>query len=250
MKGVKFVLTGQTAFFKKPDVNTFLYFSYSQIHKVALLGMLGSIIGLKGYERQKETYPEYYQCLQDLQVAIIPLAKEGSLPGLCSKKVQVFNNSVGYASKEAGGNLIVKEQWLEQPKWEIYLLDNGHPYYTRIKTYLLEQRCEYIPYLGKNDHFAVIQEVEEIELESVEGPCLVNSLCPKEKMAVHEVEIDFWGEEEDEETYFKYEEKLPIALEKEHNQYVMKSFIYTNRYMSCLEEQKFYQAKDKIVYFI
>lgn len=26
---------------------------------------------------------------------------------------------MGYASKEQGGNLIVKEQWLEKPKWEI-----------------------------------------------------------------------------------------------------------------------------------
>ena len=45
--------------------------------------------------------------------------------GYFSKKMQYYNNSVGYASKEQGGNLIIKEQWLEDPCWYIVvLLDN------------------------------------------------------------------------------------------------------------------------------
>ena len=179
MRALKFTLTGQNAFFKKPDVNTFLYFTYSQIHKVALLGVLGSIIGLKGYGNQKGMYPEYYALLKDLKVAIVPIAKSGDLPGLCSKKVQVFNNSVGYASKEAGGNLIVKEQWLENPMWEIYLLGDGHTYYNLLKEYLMNQRCVYIPYLGKNDHFATIKEVEEIELKHTMNYGKIESLFIK-----------------------------------------------------------------------
>ena len=39
METLKFTLTGQNAFFKKPDVNEYCYFTYGHIHKVALLGM-------------------------------------------------------------------------------------------------------------------------------------------------------------------------------------------------------------------
>lgn len=53
-----------------------------------------------------------------MKIAILPLNNKG----IISKKIQIFNNSVGYASKEQGGNLIVKEQWLENPKWEICIL--------------------------------------------------------------------------------------------------------------------------------
>ena len=50
MKAIKFNLSGKFAHFKKPDVNSYAYFTYSHIHKVALLGILGAILGLKGYE--------------------------------------------------------------------------------------------------------------------------------------------------------------------------------------------------------
>ena len=49
METVKFTLSGQTAFFKKPDVNEYCYFTYGHIHKVALLGILGAIVGYTGY---------------------------------------------------------------------------------------------------------------------------------------------------------------------------------------------------------
>ena len=130
MEVLKFNLSGKTAFFKIPDVNTYVYFSYGHIHKVAILGMLGAILGYKGYNQmnikgailgykgynqmsRKDYYPEFYDRLKNLKVSIVP--KECSL----SKKVQVFNNSVGYASYEEGGNLIVKEQWLEDVNWDI-----------------------------------------------------------------------------------------------------------------------------------
>ncbi|MED4936392.1 CRISPR-associated protein Cas5 [Heyndrickxia coagulans] len=48
LRALAFELRGRTAFFKKPDVNANIYFTYSHIHKIALLGMLGAILGLKG----------------------------------------------------------------------------------------------------------------------------------------------------------------------------------------------------------
>ena len=41
MEILRFSLSGKTAFFKKPEVNTYFYFTYGNIHKVALLGIFG-----------------------------------------------------------------------------------------------------------------------------------------------------------------------------------------------------------------
>ena len=50
MEILKFRLKGKNAFFKVPEVNTYYYFTYGNIHKVALLGMFGAIMGYQGYE--------------------------------------------------------------------------------------------------------------------------------------------------------------------------------------------------------
>jgi len=49
MKILKFTLSGKSAFFKKPDVNSNLYFTYGNVHKIALTGIFGAILGYGGY---------------------------------------------------------------------------------------------------------------------------------------------------------------------------------------------------------
>lgn len=49
MKAISFKLSGKTACFRKPDVNVYTYFTYNNIHKPALLGLLGAIVGFGGY---------------------------------------------------------------------------------------------------------------------------------------------------------------------------------------------------------
>lgn len=82
MKTLMFKLSGETAFFKQPDVNTYLYYSYGSIHKVALMGMFGSILGLGGYNQQKknDVYPEFYKQLNEMKIAICPLNDKGYIP--------------------------------------------------------------------------------------------------------------------------------------------------------------------------
>ena len=56
MEAVRFTLSGRTAFFEKPEVNAYYYFTYSQIHKIALMGMFGAILGYGGYaDNEKRT---------------------------------------------------------------------------------------------------------------------------------------------------------------------------------------------------
>ena len=54
MEILKLKLSGKSAFFKKPEVNTYCYFTYGNIHRVALLGILGAILGYKGYSQMQD----------------------------------------------------------------------------------------------------------------------------------------------------------------------------------------------------
>lgn len=222
MRFVKFTLKGEHAFFKKPDVNSYVYFTYNQIHKVALLGMFGAILGYRGYESQKgKVYPEFYEKLKDLKLAIIPKSKYG----IFEKKIQVFNNSIGYASFEQGGNLIVKEQWIENPEWDIYfsVADEASE---KLADSILKRKCIYMPYLGKNDHPAEIWSPVCLEgIEKKEEGITIHSLMPKDL-----VQLDSDVEEEEmEELLFRYEEELPIGLKENVNTYQLTKLIYTNQ---------------------
>ena len=53
MEALQFTLSGKDAFFKKPEVNTYHYYTFGQIHKVVLLGMFGAILGYGGYAPKK-----------------------------------------------------------------------------------------------------------------------------------------------------------------------------------------------------
>lgn len=105
-------------------------------------------------------YPEFYEKLKDIKISIVSNGKNGYF----NKKLQTFNNSVGYASKEEGGNLIVKQFWLENPSWDIYiLLDCDEA--MKIADYIQNRKAIYLPYLGSNDHLANIMDVEIIDIE-------------------------------------------------------------------------------------
>lgn len=252
MTVVKFQLSGETACFRKPDVNTYVYFTYGQIHKVALIGMFGAILGYGGYaeckidKKSKEIpIPEFYEKLSQLKVSVVPCVENG----VFAKKIQKFNNTVGYASKEKGGNLIVTEQWLEYPKWDIYVLadtDQGKC----VLHALTEQKCVYMPYLGKNDHFATISDVEVYEnVKEIQAPSHIDSLFMKKtgKLNMNLADEDD-DEEEDEVTYFKYEEKLPIGLHPQSSQYQLESFLFSN-----MEVKEFtgeaYEIANKVIAF-
>jgi len=240
MKALSFEIGGKTAFFKKPDVNSYAYFTYNNIHKPALLGVLGAIIGLGGHiqlhnknrdieEKNKlikkkteklaldDGYPEFYEKLKDLKISIIPFSPNGYF----TKKMQTFNNSVGYASFEQGGNLIVREQWLENPKWKIIILDDESTEFNKIKEYLLDSKSVFMPYLGKNDHFADIREVHEIELESALENLKLSSLFIENKVVLS-------SHKPRGEHLYIFKEISPVRLQKEYHFYEYENLCFTN----------------------
>lgn len=225
MKVVRFKLSGKTAFFKKPDVNTYYYFTYGNIHKIAILGIIGSVLGFGGYNAQSRDfknniYPEFYAKLMNSKIAIVTLNTHGYI----TKKVQAFNNSVGYASRESGGNLIVKQQWLQEPKWLIYVkIDDVTEQFSDM---IKKSKARFIPYLGTNDHFADITQVRELEIEETDDIDKIDSMFETEYF-----KIDKYQDENDD-TAWKYTEYLPVALDKDINQYEFSDFTETNM---CIE---------------
>ena len=247
MRALKFTLSGKNAFFKKPEVNAYFYFTYGQIHRVALLGILGAIVGYKGYGCTG-TYPEFYEKLKDIKISIMPKNTNGSF----SKKIQFFNNSVGYASNEEGGNLIVKEQWLEDVEWDIFIKIEDTEIHKELKERMKNFNFEYTIYLGKNDHLATINNVEILQGENfLEDESEINSLFMKKDIeGFLEEEFNILGLEEDEIKYdYKYEEKLPISLDNISNQYKVESLIFTNKKCILKDKSNFAKVNNQIIEF-
>lgn len=231
MKALRFILSGKTACFRKPDVNVFAYFTYNNIHKPALLGLLGAIIGLGGHNQLSDKnrglkksslsyddgFPEFYKKLKELKVAITPLASHGYF----SKKIQTFNNSVGYASFEQGGNLIVREQWLEEPSWQILIHDDDSEVFQQISEYLVGGKSVFIPYLGKNDHPAKIEHVKMVELLPVINEQKVFSLFEENKLQI--VKSPPRGE-----LSYYFKEVSPIRLNEQYHFYEYANLVFTN----------------------
>lgn len=247
MEAIKFTLSGDTAFFKKPEVNAYCYFTYNNIHQVALLGMFGAILGYNGYAQEMHCYPEFYEKLRKLKVCIVPKCEKG----IIKKKIQTFNNSVGYASKENGGNLIVKEQWLENPVWDIYILldcDEARILAEKLET----QTCVYMPYLGKNDHPARISNINRVFLLSgVENVNFLMSLFPKTAVQYNAASsMDY-----EIKAPFLYEEYLPISVNESSHLYEYELMCMTDMAIHVKEEKKehvyvFNQRLDEGYYFI
>lgn len=261
MDALRFTLSGKNGFFKKPEVNSYVYFTYGNIHRIALMGIFGAILGYGGYSqvkdfmkknRKKETltesFPEFYEKLKNVKISILPSMDHyhGTIP----KKIQTFNNSVGYASKEQGGNLIVREQWLENPKWDIVILMDSEEA-EKIRDAICAKKCVYYPYLGKNDHMADIGnlwlgEVKEMEFDMGRLDCLV----PADIADIADLDEDK-REDLDACGTFKYQEALPWALDPWTNLYVMRTFFYTDDFIKLDHGQKVYVLPDgkKIIFY-
>ncbi|WZL80302.1 type I-B CRISPR-associated protein Cas5b [Vallitaleaceae bacterium 9-2] len=252
MIGLQFTLTGRTAMFKQPDVNEFVYMTYGHIHKVAVYGMLGAMLGLNGYEEHyrynqehkvAKEFPDFYDRLRSLEVAIEPLTSNG----MFSKKMQVFNNSVGYASKEQGGNLVVREYWLEEPQWRIYLYTDDTKLMDILKAHVLHNKCTYVPYLGKNDHPATILNAKEVEFKLIEKVTLCHSLFVLDNVTFNS-DRSMRGPRQ---ALYLYKEQLPVGLTKRPNRYILKTLVATNQTISKYPAQSvFYSCEEKTIQFI
>jgi len=225
-KLISFDLKADFAFFKKPDYNVGLQLSYNMLHKPALLGILGAIAGLEGYKRKGEL-PEYYKQLHHLLVAIEPQEHER---GNYQKTSVKYTNGVGYAN--ADGNLLIEETMLVRPSYRCYLLLNlDNEVEAKLHQYILNQSAEFIPYLGKNEFQAWIENPEEWDYKIFDhktnfsiDSLFIKSGTIREQIVEAEVSFDFTligGS-------FSYFERLPVGFDENLMQYKMNDFAFTD----------------------
>ena len=232
---ISFDLQADFGFFKKPDVNDGLQLSYNLLHKPALLGVLGAIAGMKGYE-EKGQFPEYYLRLAGISVGVQPLPGHHE-KGNFGKTAITYTNTVGYANKD--GNLIVKEHTLIRPAYRCYLglnPDEDEDHKTLYNN-IVAGVATYVPYFGKNEFHAwwEPEKVREYDWTAFqpEGEFQVDSIFVKQyPLKDHRKAPAFdWN------TFslanassFAYFERLPIYFKEQPGfvQYELAEFAFTD----------------------
>lgn len=231
MKLISFELQADFAFFRKPETNNTINLSYNIIHRPAVLGILGAVLGLSGYQ-EKGKLPEYYEKLKGLKIGVEPLMHD---KGNFTKTTIKYTNTVGYANK--GSNFLTEELTLVNPFYKIYLLlDNNDELQSILHDSLKKGESVYIPYLGKNEFTAwwnpstfteynfsdrEIDKDEGIKIKSVFEKKIVlkgNTEAPFPDL----LNIDF------EEPNFLYFERLPKDFDLELMQYDVAEFAFSS----------------------
>lgn len=215
---------------KKPDTNVPVYLTFNMLHKPALLGILGAIIGESGFKGNRKL-PDYYLKLKDLRLSVQPL-EPFSNKGNFKKTIITYNNTTGMASKEEGGNLMVSEQTIISPAYRCYfLLDMQNPIYEKIDKYLKNYFAEYLPYLGKNEFSVWWMNYKEYSYQRYvpSEPFKINSIFIKDEPVSKNkfVQPLIPGAAASGNTFI-YFERLPFLYDEQLFQYEYRNFAFTN----------------------
>ncbi len=217
---------------KKPDTNEPVYLTFNMLHKPALLGILGAIIGESGF-KEKGVLPEYYKRLNDLKIGIEPINHEN---GSFQKTIITYNNTTGMASKEEGGNLMITEQTLIAPAFRCYfLLETENEIHQKIDKNLSAYKAEYLPYLGKNEFSVWWKDYEEYNCLSdfnFTNQYRIKSIFYKNEAVTNHI-AKYIGRSmiKDLKERFVYFERLPVSYQeiaKKQFQYDYMDFVFTN----------------------
>lgn len=220
-------LKSDFGFFRKPDANNTINLSYNMLHKPALLGIFGAIVGLEGYKKKGEI-PQYYEEFKDLKVGIEPLDHE---KGNFQKTVIKYSNTVGYANN--GSTYLTEEATLIKPSYRVYVLLNlEHDKQRLLYQYLKEGKAEYLPYFGKNEFSAWWEMFQEYDYQCVDKPLgdfkirtlfLKQDVIKQQKTDPFFDFMSFWENE----TPFMYFERLPKDFDTTLFQYDLGDSVFT-----------------------
>lgn len=253
---ISFDLKAEMGFFKKPDINDGIYLTYNMLHKPALLGILGAIAGISGYQANG-IFPEYYKMFKHLKIGIEPLESD---KGNYAKDVVSYNNSTGFASSEDGGNLIVTEQILIKPSYRCFLLLNlENEKEKSLYNNILSYNAEFLPYMGKNDFSAWWTNAHDYNLyqkfEFSHNYKIDTVFAKTEAVSGYVARTMSMFSQDSKEFPFLYFEKLPVDLEGKDSegkllfQYSYGDFVYSNASfkseMDMSEAGEFYQIDNE-----
>ncbi len=109
-----------------------------------------------------------------------------------------------------------------------------------VSRYLFDKKAKFIPYLGKNDHFADISEVEKIDLAE----------SKKDRISIKSLFLDDLAEQvddPDDEISYLFNEFYPISF-NELMFYELKKVAFTNQICRAIDG-KWYEFKDGTICF-
>lgn len=230
MKLISFDIQADFGFFRKPETNNTINLSYNIIHKPAVLGLLGAIIGLEGY-KEKGKLPVYFELLKDVKIGIEPLSHD---KGNYAKTSIKYSNTVGYANK--GTNFLTEELTLVTPAYRIFLLlEESISEQNKLIISIEKGQTEYIPYLGKNEFTAWwnVSSVKEYKFREgtvTDQSVLIQSVFLKKSVLKNDTEtpVPNWLNLEHNASPFMYFERLPKGFDTKLMQYEMADFAYSN----------------------
>jgi CRISPR-associated protein Cas5h len=221
-------------FFKKPDTNNSVNFSYNMLPKPTLLGILGAIVGLEGY-KEKNKPPEYYKVLKDLEVGLKPLNHQN---GSFQKTTIKYNNTVGYANKTESGTLNIEEAILIKPAYLIYLLlDLENKHHNKLLDFLQNGKAEYVPYFGKNEHSCwwdkdSFREYEFERVEKLESSIRITTLFQMKGEDPPAVDLKQTESARRRDrnlgSPFIFFERLPHQFDEQLFQYELEKYVFSN----------------------
>ena len=237
-KLISFTIKSNMGILKKPDINDGIYITFNMLHKPALLGILGAIIGLEGFKKV-EKLPEYYIKLKELPIGIEPINHRN---GYFQKTIINYTNTTGFANetKNIGNNLIISEQTLINPLYKIYLLlDLENEEQKKLYEYIKYNKAEYLPYFGKNEYplfwYDFIEYNNWEYLKSTEKEIVISTIFIKntalkkfKKTENEEFDLFDFSNSDKEEPSFAYFERLPIKYDEILFQYEYENFVFTN----------------------
>jgi len=237
---LKFTISGQGASFTRPHFNS-IFSSYSHIHKVALLGLLGAIVGIEKTEEAPKSSkfslrrpPAFYSQLRDLEVSIVPHKVS------FFSKEDVITDTTGFNNDSS--TYVAKYQTLLSPSWDIYIKKSDNPHYEKLKEFLLNGDAVYTPYLGRNHWLANITDVEVLEGEETFEVDVIDSLFPEINVETEESD-DFLTDR------ICFREFMPVRFDLILMQYEEQVMVLTNDIV-VKTDKPLVQCHNKTLYFI
>lgn len=241
MKALKFDLCGKYGFFKNNESNA-VNMTYQVIPKPTIMGLLGAIIGLDGWNQisEHDGKLEYYEVFKNSKIAITPHKPYFEV------FYETINNSTGFENKD-GGVANIKRQILQNPCYRIIIQQEGvdKEHYNKLKEMLTKGESIYRICLGNRRYVANIYNFKEIEIhqENSKDDLIINSIIKKDE--VEELYEDFEDGVEGFESITQY----PTKYDEEYGHY-RENIIYTNSYIKVKEGCELYKYNGNIYSFI
>ena len=239
METIKFNLLGAGACFKKPHVNS-INLTYSHIHKVALLGLIGAALGLEGHDDKEkdEEFPRFYRDLKGLKVSILPETP------FIRKTTKSITETTGFSNK--GSTFVGREQVLINPRWTIYIQQGKicDDLFLTLKDILFNNYAKFIPYLGRNHHEAAIEDFEVVNLE----PVNVRNVSKVDSF-INSRAFDFVDDFSLEDNLFELAEYYPVRYRPFINYYIEEKMYLTNKAIEIKSGANIYIDEGHFLYF-